>query len=90
MIPPVYHTVAKTWVNQINQSPILLTNNDIRNWRSYRTNKLKTHQIYLWHATKFDWIPVWTTEKGFLLMNLDIMKYENVNYNNFTNANTRN
>ena len=45
------------------------------------------HQIYLWHATKFDWIPLWSTEKGFLLMNLDILKYDYVNYDKFTNAN---
>ena len=39
------------------------------------------------HATQFDWIPVWSTKKGFLLMNLDIVKYDNVNFYQFTKAN---
>ena len=48
---------------------------------------LKIHRLYLWHATQFDWIPLWATKKGFLLMNLDILKFDNVNYHQLTKAN---
>ena len=76
----IYNSVSKTWAGQINQSPILLTVNDIKNWTTFRVKNLKMHRLYLWHATQFDWIPVWSTKKGCLLMNLDILKFDNVNY----------
>ena len=39
----LYNNVTKTWAKQINQSPILLTESNIKNWRSFRANNLKTH-----------------------------------------------
>ena len=83
----IYNKVSKTWANQIDESPILLTVNDIKNWHTFRTDKLQQHRLYLWHATQFDWIPIWTTKNGCLLMNLNILKYDDVNYHQFTKAN---
>ena len=83
----LYNKVSKTWAVQINQSPILLSITDIKNWASFRANKLKTHRLYLWHATRFDWIPLWSTKKGFLLMDLNMLNYDNTNYNQLTKAN---
>ena len=82
----LYNKVSKTWAIQINQSPILLSINDIKEWLSFRTDKLKMNQLYLWHATQFDWIPLWSTKNGFLLMDLNMLNYDNTNYNQLTLA----
>ena len=55
----LYNKVSKTWAIQINQTPILLSINDIKEWLFFRTDKLKMNQLYLWLATRFDWIPLW-------------------------------
>ena len=83
----LYNKVSKTWAIQINQSPILLSINDIKEWLSFRTDKLKMNQLYLWHATRFDWIPLWSTKNGFLLMDLNMLNYDNTNYNQLFHLN---
>ena len=39
----IYNKVSKTWASQIDESPILLPIQDIKNWRTFRTEKLQQH-----------------------------------------------
>ena len=48
----LYNSIQQTWAKQINKIPILLTDEDIKNWLSFRTGKLKFNQLYFWHAKK--------------------------------------
>ena len=82
----LYNEVNKSWAIQIDQPPILLTEEDIKNWLVFRTNKLKRNQLYFWHATKFDWVPLWASENEFLLINFNKIKYDKINYTQFTKA----
>ena len=54
----LYNGVQQSWAKQIDKAPILLTDNDIKNWLTFKVNKLKYNQLYFWHATKFAWIPL--------------------------------
>ena len=36
----LYNTINKSWAKQIDQVPILLTEEDIKNWLVFRTTKL--------------------------------------------------
>ena len=83
----LYNEINKSWAIQIDQIPILLTEEDIKNWLTFRTNKLKKNQLYFWHATKFDWVPLWAIENEFLLINFNKIKYDKINYTQFTKAN---
>ena len=59
----LYNEQQQSWANQIDQPPILLAAQDIHNWLTFRTNHLQQQRLYLWHATKFDWIPLWASQK---------------------------
>ena len=61
----LYNESQKTWANQIDTQPILLTAQDVQKWITFKTEKLQQHKLYLWHATQFDWIPLWTQENEF-------------------------
>ena len=67
----LYNENQKTWAIQVDQAPILLSLQDIKQWLTFRTNTLKRNQLYIWHATQFDWIPLWAMENEFLLTELD-------------------
>ena len=82
----MYNDVNKSWAIQIDQPPILLTEENIKNWLVFRTDKLKKNQLYFWHATKFDWVPLWAGENEFLLTNFNKIKYDKINYTQFTKA----
>ena len=82
----LYNQGQRTWAAQIDQPPILLTEQDIKNWLSFKVDKLQNNQLYIWHATQFDWIPLWACDKGFLLINLNILKYDKVSFLQFTKA----
>ena len=55
----LYNDNQQIWANQIDTSPIVLSAQDKQNWLELRTNTLQQHKLYLWHATQFDWIPLW-------------------------------
>ena len=74
----LYDEQQQSWANQIDQPPILLASQDIQNWLSFRTNHLQQQRLYLWHATKFDWIPLWASQKGFQLIEQDILPYDKI------------
>ena len=57
----LYNDTQKTWANQIDTQPILLTEQDIQKWLTFKTEKLQKHKLYLWHATQFDWVPLWSS-----------------------------
>ena len=59
---------------------------DIQNWLTFRTNNLQKQRLYLWHATKFDWIPLWSAQKGFQLLEQDHLPYDQVSYNQLTKS----
>ena len=82
----LYNQGQRKWANQIDKPPILLTEQELKNWLSFKVNKLKENQLYLWHATQFDWVPLWSCDKGFLLINLNIIKFDKVNFLQFTKA----
>ena len=83
----LFNSTTQTWAIQIDNAPILLIEQDIKKWLSFKVDQLKQNQLYLWHATKFDWIPLWACENEFLLLNLNKLKYDKVNYVQFTKAN---
>ena len=83
----LYNAIQQTWAKQIDKIPILLTEEDIKNWLTFRTDKLKFNQLYIWHATKFDWIPLWANENEFILPDHNSIQYDKVNYTQFTKAN---
>ena len=83
----LFNSTTNTWAIQIDNAPILLIEQDIKKWRSFKAGKLKNNQLYLWHATKFDWVPLWTCENEFLLLNINKLKYDKVNFIQFTKAN---
>ena len=58
----------------------------MKNWLTFKVDKLQFNQLYFWYATKFDWIPLWATENEFLLLNFNKIKYEKVNFTQFTKA----
>ena len=66
--------------------PILPASQDIKQWLTFRTNNLKKNQLYIWHATQFDWIPLWSLDNEFLLTELDRIPYDNVSYNQLTKS----
>ena len=70
----IYNKVSKTWASQIDQSPILLTESDIKNWHTFRIDKIQQHRLYLWHATQFDWVPIWTTKKRMFINEFEYFK----------------
>ena len=82
----LYNENQQTWANQIDTSPIVLSAQDIQKWLAFRTNTLQQHKLYLWHATQFDWIPLWSMENGFLLTGMDRLPYDNVSYNQLTKS----
>ena len=82
----LFNSNENTWAAQINKPPILLAERDLKNWLVFKTNELVENQLYLWHATKFDWVPLWSCKKGFLLLNLNILKFDKVNFTQFTKA----
>ena len=82
----LYNENQQTWANQIDTSPIVLSAQDIQKWLVFRTNTLQQHKLYLWHATQFDWIPLWSMENGFLLTGMDRLPYDNVSYNQLTKS----
>ena len=61
----LYNEQQQQWAKQIDQPPIQLASQDIQDWLTFRTNSLQQQRLYLWHATKFDWIPLWSSQKGF-------------------------
>ena len=67
----IFNSTTNTWAVQIDKAPILLIEQDIKKWRSFKVSNLKNNQLYLWHATKFDWVPLWTCENEFLLLNIN-------------------
>ena len=82
----LYNAVQQSWAQQINNPPILLTDDDVKNWLTFKVNKLQNNQLYFWYATKFNWIPLWATESEFLLLNFNKIKYDKVNFTQFTKA----
>ena len=82
----IFNSTTQTWANQIETAPILLIEQDIKKWLRFKVNSLKRNQLYLWHATKFDWIPLWACENEFLLLNINKLRYDKVNFIQFTKA----
>ena len=82
----LYNQGQRTWAVQIDKPPKLLSEQDLKNWLSFKVNKLDKNQLYLWHATQFDWVPLWACDKGFLLINLNFIKFDKVNFLQFTKA----
>ena len=52
---------------------IVLSADDIKNRRTFKVQKLQPNKLYLWHATQFEWVPLWTMKSGFLLINLNFI-----------------
>ena len=76
-----------TWHTKLlQQKPILLKKRDIINWQHFRTQKLNFSQLYLWNATSTEWVPLWSLESGFLLINSNFIRFTDVSLNQFTNT----
>ena len=73
------------WHSDIKNPPILLTHNQIMDWHKFRYNELKYDQLYLWQANEFDWIPLYATNAGFLMIEKHFMNYDDVSYEQFCN-----
>ena len=72
------------WNNRINIAPKILTEKDILNWHHFRTQKLKYNQLYLWHPAPNEWVPMWSLEKGSLLLHANFIRYEDISYEQLT------
>ena len=82
----IYNTQQMHWNSKIDKIPIILASQDIEKWYTFRAQNLKPNQLYLWHVTQFDWVPLYSLPNGFLLNNLSFISYEHVNYDKLTNA----
>ena len=82
----LYNTQQMHWNSKIDKIPIILATQDIEKWYTFRAQHLKPNQLYLWHVTQFDWVPLYSLPTGFLLNNLAFISYEHVNYDKLTNA----
>ena len=57
----LFNKTQKKWAEQIDKPPLILTEDDLKNWLTFKVDKLIENQLYFWHATQFDWIPLWYT-----------------------------
>ena len=71
------------WHRNIVDSPILLTHAQVLNWNSFRYNQLQYNQLYLWQANEWDWVPLYATNEGFLMIEQHYMSYDDVSYDQF-------
>ena len=83
----LYNDSQQTWAKQINQPPILLKSEQIQNWNTFKVQQLKLNRLYLWYVSKFEWIPMWSTENGFLLNNYKFISYDCINIKQLTKSN---
>ena len=76
----IWDMYSEQWSNRITHSPILLTIRDVHNWKQFRVNKLQQQQLYLWRASKDEWVPMWSLKNGFLLKNRQFIPYNQITY----------
>ena len=75
---------AKSWSNRIVDSPIILNERDLIQWQQFKTQRLKIKQLYLWRASQTEWVPLWSMNEGFLLLNYGFIRYSDVSFEQFT------
>ena len=73
------------WNPKITNPPILLTHAQVLNWKNFRYKDLVYDQLYLWQANEFDWVPLYTTNAGFLMIEKHFMRYDDVSYDQLCN-----
>ena len=83
----LWNTQKFTWDQKLlRQQPTLLKEREVIHWQNFRTQKLHFGQLYLWHATATEWVPLWSLESGFFLINSNFIRYSDVSLEQFTNT----
>ena len=72
------------WSNRITSPPKILTERDISSWQHFRTQRLQYSQLYLWHPTPNEWVPMWALDGGFLLLHTNFIRYSEISYDQIT------
>ena len=80
----LYDPNTQAWSPNIKKPPLILYPDDINNWSVFQTQKLIYNQLYLWHPSSDEWVPLYSMEKGFLLLNSQFISYSSVSFDQFT------
>ena len=81
----LWNTNQKTWTTTINAPPIRITNYDIDNWITFKTQKLEIGRLYLLQTINEEWVPMWSLKEGFLLNNIAYISYKEVDIKTLAN-----
>ena len=73
----------REWNSRITSKPILLFDKDIIQWHHFKAQRLKQNQLYLWRSSFNEWVPLWSLERGFLLKDMNFIRYSDVTHEQF-------
>ena len=61
----------------------MINETDLIQWQQFKVQKLKINQLYLWRASFDEWIALWAMDEGFLLLNYEFIRYNDVSIEQF-------
>ena len=80
----LYNLKLETWSPNIVKPPILLTELQVKNWRNFKAQYWNVNELYIWHPANDVWIPMYSHHRGFILLGLNFIEYEQITYEQLT------